>query len=496
MIAVDVVRRAWRNLVRVPGRTLLLFVVLGAIIGLAVMGLAVQAGAEVGLLDAKRNMGNEVRLSPNLMNLRRAALSGQGAGGAPAVISVPTVPESLVDTLAKSKYVTAVDRSDSGLVISPDLKPVSVDSAGGQNGQGGFGGPGGQFFPGQSIFQELGQSFRLIGNSLPGAVLTSGRNELELVSGRVYTAEEVASGAPVALIDESLAQANNLTVGDTFTLQSRDGTTKETFTIIGITRDISPATEEFGTSGGGPVFRANLFGAANQILAPYTAVQRLKGETGQVNSATFYLDSPENIDAFRQEAIAAGLDTDKYSLNANDLAAQAAAAPFQALEGFARVGLIALVVVGALVVVLVMSLVTRERKLEIGVLRALGASRRNIAAQFVVETATICLVALLVGGLVGGLAAQTSAERLLQREVAAMQSSATGRTAVLPNGISIIQRSEGRAATSTPEIQVRFGWRELAGVLGLGLVLSVAGSAAAVYWGMRVEPASILTSRN
>lgn len=478
----DIVRRAWRNLARIPGRTVLLVAVLGAIVGLAVMGLEVQAGAQVGLLDAKRNMGNEVRLIPNLAATRRAVLRGQ----APA--AVPTVPETLVDSLAKSKYVTASDRSASGLMLSPDLKPVSVEDQGNQ---------GGQFSPGQFLPREIIDSFQLVGDSLPEAALKSGRSERELVKGRVYTTDEVASGAPVALIDESLAESNSLDIGGAFTLESRDGTLRETFTVIGLTRDTTPPPEEAATSsGGGMFFRANLFGASNQILAPYTAVQRLKGEIGQVSSATFYVDAPENIDAFRQEAAAAGLDTEKYSLTADDRRAQVAAAPFEALEGFARVGLVALVAVGALVVVLLMSLVTRERKLEIGVLRALGASRRNIAAQFVIETATVCLVALLIGGLAGGFAAQTSAERLLAREVAAMENSPTGRTAVLPGGISIIQTPESQAATTVPSISVRFGWPQLAAVLGLGLLLAVSGSAAAVYWGMQMEPATILTSRN
>ncbi len=475
----DIVRRAWRNLVRVPGRTLLLLVVLGAVMALAVTSLAVQAGAQVGLLDAKRNMGNEVRLVPNLSAARRAALSGQ------AQPTIEPVPDDLVTALSASKYVVQTDRQVTSMAYSPDLTTVEEQQQ--------EPGPAPGFFN----MPDLSHYFRVVGNAVPSAVLGSAQAQRELVKGRLYTAEEVAAGTPAAVIDEALAERNNLDLGSEFTLQSRDGSKQVTFTVVGVTRDVTPPTEtaEAG-SHGGIRMRFQLFGAANQVLVPYTAALSLEDSALGVTSVTFYLDDPAHLDAFRQEAAALGLDPDKYTLSANDFRAEAEAAPFQALEGFARMAVIALVVVGALVVVLLMSLVTRERKLEIGVLRALGASRRSIAGQFIVETLTVCLVALVLGGVIGGFAAQTSAERLLAREVSAMENSAVGHTAVLPGGISIIERHQPDSTVATPEINVVFGWRQVASLLGIGLTLAAAGSAASVYWSMQMEPAAILTSRS
>ena len=479
----NILRRAWRNLVRVPGRTLLLVAVLGAIVGLAVTGLAVGAGAQVGLLDAKRSLGNEVRLVPNFQMARRAALSGQ------SLPEVQQVPESLADKLASSPYVVANDRTVTGLLISPDLTPVANESTDASPG-----------LPYGSAFRvELSSGFQAIGNSSPDESLASNQGQRELLRGRLYTADEVAAGVAVAVIDESLAEKNGLDVGGTFSLTTRDGAQTERFTIIGVTRDVSPPAEEQYSEGPGGArgFRFNLFGGGvNQILMPYTVVQRLKGQPDVVSSVTFFLDAPENLDLFKSEAARLGLDAEKYMLVSDDPRAEAAAAPFQALEGFARVAVIALVLVGALVVILLMSLVTRERKLEIGVLRALGASRANIAAQFITETLAVCLLALLVGGLIGGFPSQIVAERLLSREMAATEYGSWGRTAVLPGGISIIDTPAEPDGGAEPQIHVRFGWRQVASVFGIGLVLAAAGSATAVYWSMKMEPASILTSRS
>jgi ABC-type antimicrobial peptide transport system permease subunit len=477
----NILRRAWRNLVRVPGRTLLLVAVLGAIVGLAVTGLAVGAGAQVGLLDAKRSLGNEVRLVPNFQMARRAALSGQ------SLPEVQQVPESLADKLASSPHVVASDRTVNGLVTSSDLTPVADESTGASQSL-----PFGSAFP-----VELSSGFRAIGNSSPDQSLASNQGQRELLRGRLYTTDEVAVGVAVAVIDESLAEKNGLDVGGTFSLTTRDGARTERFTVIGVTRDVSPPAEEEYSEGPGGArgFRFNLFGGANQILMPYTVVQRLNGQPDVVSSVTFFLDAPENLDLFKSEAARLGLDAEKYMLVSDDPRAEASAAPFQALEGFARVAVIALVLVGALVVILLMSLVTRERKLEIGVLRALGASRAHIATQFIAETLAVCLLAVLVGGLLGGLPSQAVAERLLSREMAATESGPWGRTAVLPGGISIIDTPAGPAGGAEPQIQVRFGWRQIASVFGIGLVLAAAGSATAVYWSMKMEPASILTSR-
>ncbi len=76
-----------------------------------------------------------------------------------------------------------------------------------------------------------------------------------------------------------------------------------------------------------------------------------------------------------------------------------------------------LLVVGTVLVVFVMVLSARERVREIGTLKAIGASNREIALQFVAEASTLCAVSAigaavvaalsveLLGGLMGGSAA-------------------------------------------------------------------------------------------
>jgi len=66
---------------------------------------------------------------------------------------------------------------------------------------------------------------------------------------------------------------------------------------------------------------------------------------------------------------------------------------FAALPGLVAISL----VVGGIVIMNIMLMAVAERTREIGIRKALGAKRRDILAQFVVESATLSLVGALVG---------------------------------------------------------------------------------------------------
>ncbi|WP_041742577.1 FtsX-like permease family protein [Caldicellulosiruptor obsidiansis] len=80
-------------------------------------------------------------------------------------------------------------------------------------------------------------------------------------------------------------------------------------------------------------------------------------------------------------------------LNANDNLFNRIAAPIERISSFSRVTIIGILIAGAIIIMLLMSIVIRERKLEIGILRSLGLKKGKLAAQFAMEALIIALVA-------------------------------------------------------------------------------------------------------
>lgn len=479
-----IVGRAFRNLGRNPGKTILLTAVLTVVIAVGIVGMAVEAGARDGIQDVRRNLGNEVRLSANVGDIRSRIAGGLRQGQGVMLGDIPVVTDALADILAQSRYVVETDRSLRGQAVGESIQPVVEEGTGGVFDL--FRGGGSQFRRG----------FALTGNALPSKIQDFAAGRRVLVEGRLYTAEEVAARARVAVIDEVLAAGNGLTLGSTFQLRSSVTNELLEFEVIGICRDqeLPEADLQFGQ--GGMFTRTAMFGGANTMYMPYTAIQDLTARPGEISSASFFLDDPEHVEAFRSEAAAAGLDTEKYMLWSSDAMFDAMAGPLMKLAGFARTGVVAVIIAGALVICLLMTIVTRERKLEIGLLRALGATRRVVASQLGLETLVIALVGLVLGVMVGGIAAQTVADRLLAREVALVQDTGLGQAFMSRGGLSVFGMPfMTRAAGMPMEIRAMLGPAELITMLGVSLLLALLGSMVAVFWSMKMQPAGILASR-
>lgn len=133
----------------------------------------------------------------------------------------------------------------------------------------------------------------------------------------------------------------------------------------------------------------------NQIFLPMKTAQRIYGLEGKITNFWITTQSTEDVDAIKNEL--KNRLGDRVDILTGD---QQVAAINQSLGGIkatSRNGAILSVVVGALVILLTMALITRERIREIGLLKAIGASNRDVAGQFFAESLSYGIL----GGLVG-----------------------------------------------------------------------------------------------
>lgn len=210
--------------------------------------------------------------------------------------------------------------------------------------------------------------------------------------GRLFTDQETAQSLPVCVIGQVVAE--NLfgaedPVGQIIQIN------KAPFKILGV----------LSKKGGGG------FGGDQDdaIIAPYTVVMRRIMGTTYFNQLLVSAVDPDKI-AQASEEISASLreshhlaswQEDDFNLRTQDELSQTAQQTSQVLILFlGSVAGISLLV-GGIGVMNIMLVSVTERTREIGVRRAVGATRGNILLQFLIEAVTLCFLGGVIGILLG-----------------------------------------------------------------------------------------------
>jgi putative ABC transport system permease protein len=218
----------------------------------------------------------------------------------------------------------------------------------------------------------------------------------EIVQGRNFTAAEYAAGAHVAVINDKLAES--LFPRGVTPIGKRIKVFGQPFDVVGV-----------------HVEAASLFGGGDEVrmAIPHTTFVKVadywKGwmdfSVLPTASATSQEAQEEVISALRakrglkpmQENNFAVLSQDKILDSFNNITAGF----FAVMVALSGVGLM----VGGVGVVAIMMISVTERTREIGVRKALGATKREIMFQFLVEAATLTLVGGAIGLALGSLIA-------------------------------------------------------------------------------------------
>jgi putative ABC transport system permease protein len=130
-----------------------------------------------------------------------------------------------------------------------------------------------------------------------------------------------------------------------------------------------------------------------------------------------------------------------------------------------------------------MVMIVRERKREIGILKAIGASNGRIVAQFTTEAVTFTLLGLVVGAVAGLVAASPVTSALVSH-----------------SGVSEDTGARGLFGAPSPflshltDINAQAGWGVILGALAAAVAVAVLASAAAAWMIGRIRPAEVLRS--
>lgn len=273
-----------------------------------------------------------------------------------------------------------------------------------------------------------------------------------------------------AIVGKTLAEKNNLSVGSTFTMYGKTITVKGIYSLDNKFQDSS-------------------------IVMPITTVQNITDQAGAVSSVTATVDSSDNV-ASTTSALKSTLG-DKADVTSEEEKAKSSLEPLESIASLALGGVIAATVAGGVIILLAMIMIVRERRREIGVIKAIGGTNKKVISQFVSEALTLTVIGSIVGLGLGVLVSGPMTQSLVSN-----QSSNTSNTGISSGGPSrggagprIIGGFEGagnQLKTNLTSVTSTVTPQTFAFSGAIILLIAVVGSAIPAWAIARVRPAEVL----
>lgn len=412
----SVLARSVGNAFRNKVRTGAVVAVLAVAIGLALSMLVANQAVAAKVTELNASVGTVLTVNP---------AGGQGfeGGGEPLTAEQAT-------TAAAVPNVTSVVGTKA-LRLRNATEAAAQAAAGTQAGGPGGGGPGAQTTTTLTTSLTAAVDAGTLGNrnqasqgttgstgttqpartmSLPitatgiGAEVDSAGKALEITAGTGlgdYTAE-----SSNALLGTTLAEKNGLKVGSTFTINDKS------YTVAGL-------------------FDAGTTFGNNALYVTLPSAQTLAELPGELSTMIVTVNSMENVDAAKT-ALQNALGTDKADVTQGQRNLETAVSSLDSVKNISLIAFVAALGTAGLIILLIMVMLVRERRREIGVLKAIGAPNRTIGLQFVLEALVLVALGSVVGAAVASFASGGIASALISSN-SSTTTAATGQRGV-PGG--------------------------------------------------------------
>lgn len=478
-----ILQNAFHNILRNRGRNILIGSITFVIIISTVVALMINDTANGVIENYKSRFSSVVSIVPNIERMREEAM--KNSTGGPMRISAPVITSEQYMELGNSAYLyDAVFRAFTGL-NSDNIMAVDAELGGGGSTTGTIVSGGSMTTPTTFMLSLHGNRFEDFAEGLRGLAegsMPENNNEI--------------------IISSDLAELNGISVGDILSFTSELALKGETFadtsytetyyelTVVGIYYD---ATDEYAAGG-----RRNAYtNRRNEILTSYETVisQIQPGLTGITITATYYVENPDMIEAFAEELYAKGLNP-IFDVKTDEASYNKIIGPVEGLKSISVTFMIIVLIFGGVIIALLSSIAIRERKYEIGVLRAMGMKKHKVALGLWSEMLIITCLCLVLGLGIGTLVAQPVTNTLLAQQIEAAEAAAS--TSGFGGGMMMMGSAASPDTVATPlsEINISLGMKTTLQIIGISLLLASFAALSAISRITKYEPIKILMERN
>jgi putative ABC transport system permease protein len=417
-----VIRRSLRNLVRSPMRTGGIVAILAVSIGLALIMVTVHGATENQLGSIAQQIGTEITIQPAG---RFGTMGGNG-----------TLAQEDVDKLSDIPHVVSVQESVQTQYTGDSLQSAVEQ---GSQGQGRF--PGG-----------FRMGIMVMGlDTATGNPTLMGGGQMNITEGRYFTSDD-SKYADAMVVGQALADTNSLTVGSTVSINDT-------------------SVEVIGIYNSGQLFGNNM------LIMPVGTVQSLFDMDG-VTSVTVQADDANNVDAV-VNSIREVFPTDVADVTTAQDMYQRISSSVANAESTSTIAMIAGFAVAVVVILFSVILMVRQRVKEIGILKAIGASNRQIGLQLGGEALAMSVMAAIIGALITYPLAQKVANLL-------------GASSGGGFGIGAGGGFFGGGAVGFAGINVAVSPEVFLYAVGIAIALAVVASIFPAWYISRIKPAEVL----
>jgi putative ABC transport system permease protein len=442
-------------------KSLILLLVLTIISTFILTGVAIQSAASDAAKDVRGNVSGKVKLQIDMSqkNMKQGSNTGYGnsyvyAGDIiskemlSALMEIPGVTDYNTESVSFGGSATNFKYIPAGFSFDGDLAMMIV-----------------------TLFSEKCSGF------------TNGN--LTLKEGRHI----IDTDNHVIMISNELAEYNNLKLGDTVTIYSPDARRDVSFEIVGIFT---------GTEGlGGNAITASQI-PSNQGIIDYNAMIDEFGDdfSRGYDYIDLYVEDPINIQNVYDEianhpmikgkTLKLSIDSEQYEVIAN---------PLESLQSLVSTLIIVISAVSVAILALLLTIWTRGRVRETGILMSIGISKPKIIGQFILEAALIAVLAFGLSYPASNAIANKSGEFIMAQVVSseslAEDSSPQFNGSFSTDDFDMLSKPSERNAVK--EISVSITPEYMIWVYAIGLLLTVCAVLIASYTIIRLKPREILS---
>jgi putative ABC transport system permease protein len=467
----SVITRGMRNAFRNSIRTASVITLLGISSALALSLLLANQAVKAKVVDLKKS-------AATVLTLRPAGQFGGEGGGDPLKTADVTKVQSLANVSSVGAILASgpvrVGTSAGGKFEAP-TSDVSLDSSinPGTLGRRRFGAEGGTSTSGGAAAPVPDFKLPVMLTGLLGNLDREGQT-YKVTSGTVnFSGTDVAE----AVVGKGIAEKNNLKVGSTFVGKAT------TFKVVGIV----DAGSEFGN---------------DAVMIPLATMGRLSSQAGEVSEIFVKADSIDHLDGVKA-AVGNALGNSRVDITSAAQNTTDAIASLATIQQISFVGMLGALGAAGVITFLIMVMTVRERRREVGVLKAIGSSNVGVVTLFVSEALVLTFCGAILGVGIAAAASQPITGALVTANTpTASSDNGGGPTTSISGpggggraGGGFVQRFGGGVKSATDllnNVKTTAGPSLLLEGLAAAIAIAVLGSAIPAFLIAKVRPAEVM----